>query len=128
LAVYQGRDSKKPSGGVRRRPWKVKRKHELGRYPTNTVVSDATEVVKVRVRGGDYKLRVKRTSKAVVSDPRTGESRVERIIKVLETPANKELARHGIVVKGAIIEVESGRAVVTSRPGQDGTVNAVLLT
>jgi SSU ribosomal protein S8E len=46
---------------------------------------------------------------------------------VLETPANREYARRGIIVKGAIIQTEMGKAVVTSRPGQDGAVNALLL-
>jgi small subunit ribosomal protein S8e len=32
------------------------------------------------------------------------------------------------MTKGAIIETEMGKAKVTSRPGQDGVVNAVLLT
>ncbi|MCE4622698.1 MAG: 30S ribosomal protein S8e, partial [Desulfurococcales archaeon] len=32
-----------------------------------------------------------------------------------------------IIVKGAIIETTEGKAIVTSRPGQDGVVNAVLI-
>ncbi len=128
MGIYQGRDNKKPSGGLRRRPYKVKRKYELGRFPTETRLADTLVIIKERVRGGNYKLRVKKANKAVVCDPRTGESRVERIIKIVETPANREYARRGIIVKGTIIEVESGKAVVTSRPGQDGVVNAVLIT
>jgi small subunit ribosomal protein S8e len=31
------------------------------------------------------------------------------------------------MVRGAIVETEKGRARVTSRPGQNGTVNAVLI-
>ncbi len=127
MGVYQGRDNKKPSGGLRRRPYKVKRKYELGRYPTETKLGEQLVIVKQRVRGGNYKIRVKEANKAVVCDPSTGEARVEKIIRVIETPANREYARRGIIVKGTIIEVESGRAIVTSRPGQDGVVNAVLL-
>ena len=125
--MYQGRDNKKPSGGKRRRPYKVKRKHELGRYPTEPRVSEKNVVVRQRVRGGNHKLRVKRARSAVVVDPSKGETRVERITRVVETPANREYARRGIITKGAIIEVESGLARVTSRPGQDGVVNAVLI-
>ncbi|MGC8851015.1 MAG: 30S ribosomal protein S8e, partial [Candidatus Micrarchaeia archaeon] len=36
-------------------------------------------------------------------------------------------SRENIVTKGAIIETELGKAKVTSRPGQHGIVNAVLL-
>ena len=126
MGVYQGRDNKKPSGGLRRRPYKVKRKYELGRFPTNTRLSTTTLVVRQRVRGGNYKLRLKRVDKAVVADPRTGDVRVEKILKILETPANREYARRGIIVKGTVIQVESGKAIVVSRPGQDGVVNAIL--
>uniref|UniRef100_A0A7J3ZKC0 Small ribosomal subunit protein eS8 n=1 Tax=Fervidicoccus fontis TaxID=683846 RepID=A0A7J3ZKC0_9CREN len=126
MGVYQGRDSKKPSGGLKRRPYKVKRKYELGRFPTNTQLSTSTLVVRQRVRGGNCKLRLKRVDRAVVADPRTGGVRVEKILKILETPANREYARRGIIVKGTIIQVESGKAIVVSRPGQDGVVNAVL--
>ncbi|HID05027.1 MAG TPA: hypothetical protein EYP20_04390, partial [Aigarchaeota archaeon] len=31
------------------------------------------------------------------------------------------------ITKGTIIETELGKAVVTSRPGQDGVINAILL-
>jgi small subunit ribosomal protein S8e len=63
----------------------------------------------------------------VVSDPRTGVSRKAKILRVIETPANREYARRNIIVKGALIETSLGKAVVTSRPAQDGVVNAVLL-
>ena len=33
----------------------------------------------------------------------------------------------GIITKGALIETELGKAIVTSRPGQDGVVNALLV-
>ncbi|MDO5821049.1 MAG: 30S ribosomal protein S8e, partial [Methanobrevibacter sp.] len=32
-----------------------------------------------------------------------------------------------IITKGAIVETEIGNAKVTSRPGQDGIINGVLL-
>jgi small subunit ribosomal protein S8e len=32
-----------------------------------------------------------------------------------------------IITKGAVIETDAGKARVTSRPGQHGVVNAVLL-
>jgi small subunit ribosomal protein S8e len=36
--------------------------------------------------------------------------------------------RQNIVTRGAVIETEAGRARVTSRPGQHGVINAVLIT
>ncbi len=127
MGVYQWRDHKKPSGGKRNWYYKVKRKYAYGRPFVPAVLSDKEERVLVRVRGGNYKIRLKKVAYANVTDPETGETKKARILGVVETQANREFARRGIIVKGAIIETELGKARVTSRPGQDGVVNAVLL-
>ncbi len=130
MGVYQWRDKKKPTGGKKNWYYKVKRKYAFGRPFVPAVVAPSGEAEKrvlVRVRGGNYKVRARRVAYAVVSDPETGKTVKARILRVLETPANREYARRQIIVKGAIIETTEGRAVVTSRPGQDGVVNAVLL-
>jgi len=72
-------------------------------------------------------VRAVRVTEAIVSDPKTGVAKKAKIIRVLETPANREYARRNIIVKGSIIETTEGKAVVTSRPGQDGVVNAILI-
>ncbi len=127
MGVYQGNDLKKPSGGKKRPHQKVKRKYWMGRYPTNTTLSNTEVRELIRVRGGNYKVRLKRALYANVADPETKRVVKTRILRVLETPANPHLARSNIIVKGAIIETELGKAVVTSRPGQDGVINAVLI-
>ncbi len=127
MGVYQGNDLRKPSGGRKRPHQKVKRKYWMGRYPTNTTLSDREVRELIRVRGGNYKVRLKRAVYANVVDPETKTAKKVRILKVLETPANPHLARSNIIVKGAVIETELGKAVVTSRPGQDGVINAVLI-
>ncbi|MFZ8795647.1 MAG: 30S ribosomal protein S8e [Acidilobaceae archaeon] len=127
MSVYHGRDLKKPTSGSRSRGYKVKRKALTGSPPTLTRLSSSDERVVERVTGGNVKVRAVRVSEAVVSDPRTGVSRKAKILRVIETPANREYARRNIIVKGALIETSLGKAVVTSRPAQDGVVNAVLL-
>ncbi|MCD6323945.1 MAG: 30S ribosomal protein S8e [Desulfurococcales archaeon] len=126
MGVYQGNDFRKISGG-RRRPHRKNRKYELGRFPTLTMVDVREKRVKVRVRGGNLKVKVRRATYANVMDPSTGKSRKVKVLKVLETGANREYARRNIIVKGALIETEVGVAKVTSRPGQDGVINAVLV-
>ena len=49
------------------------------------------------------------------------------IISVVENPANIHYVRRNIMTKGAIIETELGKAKITSRPGQTGTINAILI-
>ena len=127
MGVYQWRDRKRPSGGKRSWYYKVKRKYAFGRYFIPAVLSSSEERKIIRVRGDNIKVRARKVAYAVVSDPETGMSVKARILKILETPANREYARRGIIVKGTIIETTEGKAVVTSRPGQDGVVNAVLI-
>ena len=127
MAIYQGNDLRKITGGLKRRH-RDKRKFELGSPPTETKLStEKHEIKKERVMGGNYKIRVTYAMYANVLDPETKKSQKAKILSVLETPANREYARRGIIVKGTIIQTELGKAVVTSRPGQDGTVNAVLV-
>ena len=46
---------------------------------------------------------------------------------VTANPANRHYVRRNIMTKGTIIKTDKGDARVTSRPGQDGVINAVLI-
>jgi len=121
---FQGRSPRKRTGG-RRRTFRNKRKHELGRESTETQVGEAKRKT-VDARGGTEKLRAVDADTASVSTP-DGEVVAAEIENVSENPSNPNYARRNIITKGAVIETSEGRARVTSRPGQDGQVNAVLL-
>lgn len=119
----QGRSTRKRTGG-RRRPIRKKRKHELGREPTETQVGGSKLKV-VDTRGNTRKVRAIATDRASVASD--GEVRSATIEGVSENNANPNYVRRNIVTKGAVIETSEGPARVTSRPGQDGQVNAVLV-
>ncbi len=126
MAWYQGRDLKKPTGGKKARHRK-KRKHELGRPPTMTKL-DAKERVKViRVRGGNVKARLQKASYVNVADPDTKTVKKLKILEVVETPSNPQLVRGNYITKGTIVRTEIGLVRITSRPGQDGVLNGVLI-
>jgi len=125
LTVYQGRDWRKDTG-KKLCMFRKKRKYELGRFPTFTRVGEE-KIVPIRTKGGGVKVRVYRTLYANVYDPKEGKCKKVKILRVVENPADRNLDRMGIITKGTIIETEIGRARVTSRPGQDGTVNAILI-
>jgi len=127
VGVYQWRDRKKPSGGKRSWYYKVKRKHAYGRPFVPAVLGETDVRVPIRVRGGNIKVRLRKVAYANVIDVSSGKSQKARILGVVSTPANREFARRGIIVKGTIIETELGKAKVLSRPGQDGVINAVLI-
>ena len=56
-----------------------------------------------------------------------GKGKVVKILSVKENSANIHFVRMNVITKGAIIETEAGLAKVTSRPGQDGIINAKLI-
>ena len=120
---WQGRSDKKKTGGRRRRGRK-KRKHEIGDEPTEPRVGEK-KYKTIVVRGGEEKTRVMSTDEA--NFMRGGETERVEIQNVVENGANPNYARRDIITKGAVIETTEGRARVTSRPGQTGQVNAVLV-
>ena len=125
MAIWQGRSLKKPSGG-RIIFTRKKRKRELGREPALTRVVEENEERKIiRTYGGNRKVRLVKSLYANVFE--NGNGKKVKIISVVENPANRQYVRRNIVTKGAIVQTEIGKALVTSRPGQDGIVNAVLL-
>jgi len=125
LAWHSDLHKRKPSGG-RKKPYRGKRKFERGRPATETIVGEPYRVI-IRVRGGNIKNRLVSTDVAQVSNPKTGKTKTVKILRVVKNPANPDYDRRGVITKGAIIETEEGQAIVTSRPSQDGVVNAVLI-
>ncbi|MFP8958720.1 30S ribosomal protein S8e [Natrialbaceae archaeon A-CW3] len=118
-----GRSTRKRTGG-RLKPFNNRRKHEIGRHPTETQVGEP-RFRTVDVRGNGEKTRALATDVASVS---TGEETVTaEITDVIENDANPNYVRRNIITKGALIDTSEGTARVTSRPGQTGQVNAVLL-
>ena len=119
----QGRSARKRTGGRLKHASKKKR-HQLGREPTETTVDDPRFRV-IDARGTEDKLRALSTNVAHLADG--GETTEVDIEDVVENPANVNYARRNIITKGAVIETSEGRARVTSRPGQVGQVSAVAL-
>ena len=114
----------KISGGKKKKR-SAKKKRELGRPASETIVGE-TRVKAVRVRSGNVKRRLFRVKEANIRLD-NGEMRKTEIQNVLDNPANKDYARRRVMTKGAIIQTEFGRARITSRPGQEGVVNAVVI-
>ena len=125
MALWQGESRRKPTGG-RRIVARGKRRFEMGRDVQPTSLQ-ATKRQLLRVRGGHYHARLLACNVANVTDQKTGKTQKTTIKTVVENPANPNYVRRNFITKGAIVETELGRARVTSRPGQDGVINAVLI-
>lgn len=125
MGRWQGRSLKKPSGG---RIWakKGKRRREMGREFIEPKIGQ-TKSLRLRTFGGGAKLGLLSTDVANVMDPKTGRAKKAKIITVKENPADPHFVRRNVLTKGAVIETELGKARVTNRPGQEGTVDAVLI-
>lgn len=125
MSVWHGDLKKrKPSGG-RKRSYRTKRRYERGAFSTETTQGEPKRKIERR-RGGNLKIRLLSVNQANVSNPSTGKTEKVEILRVVRNPANVDYNRRGVVTKGTIIETPLGVARVTSRPGQDGIVNAVI--
>jgi len=125
MAIVQHRSKRKVSGGLYQSA-RGKRKHELGRTPVLTKLGER-KLKMQRVRGGNVKVKLLKEEYANVSDPKAKTVKKVKITGVLENPANPHYVRRNIITKGTIINTEMGKARVTSRPGQEGVINAVLI-
>ena len=122
---HRARDGRKPSGGryVSRRS---KRNFEKGSLPTNTTIGE-NKVKTVRTRGAGSKAKVLRVNELNLFDAKTKKHMKAKVTRVVENASNRHFVRQNVLTKGAIVETDKGNAKVTSRPGQDGTVNATLI-
>jgi len=125
MAIWQGKSLKKPTGG-RRKMIRGKRKSELGREAAETKIGERRSK-KIRTKGGNSKVRLANDDKINVVNPENNKIEVAELLNVIENPANTQFVRRNIINKGAVVETSMGKVKVTSRPGQDGIINGVLI-
>jgi len=116
--------TKRKATGGRSRPSRGRRAYERDGYSIEPLVG-GTQTRTSRRRGGSISSGVVYTDVANVSDSK-GKATKSKILRVKKSPANRDYERRGVITKGAVIETEAGEALVTSRPSDDGVVNAVL--
>ncbi len=127
MSVWHGDlRKKKPSGG-RKGAYRKKRRFELGSFPVETTLGE-TKRKAPRGRGGIQKLKILSDKQVCVTDPKAGKTEKTQITRVVRNPANVDYNRRGVITKGAVVETSLGLARITSRPGQDGVLNAVLIS
>ena len=125
MVVYQEYSKRKISAG-RYVPARKKRLANMGSMPAFTKLGETKVKIK-RKLGGTLKLSIFSANKVNVLNPKTKKSQVTDIISVIENPANRNFVRRSIITKGAILETKLGKVKVTSRPGQEGAFNGILI-
>lgn len=126
MAVWHG-GPKRTKTGRRIRYARNKRRFEIGGELHLTTIG-AMKRKPVRTRGNNRKARVLTADYAYVIDPKTHKTTKTEITTVVENAANIHYVRRNIMNKGAIVNTKLGKAKITSRPGQSGVINAILLS
>ena len=127
MVVIQHKSKRKASGGTYKKSYRSKRLYETGNHAISTTVGKKDLKV-VRTKGGSAKIKTMRADKANIFDPSTKKCTVATLKSVVDNPANRHYARRNIITKGTVIDTDAGKAKVTSRPGQQGSINAVLIS
>jgi len=127
MARSQAR-SKRKYTGKKYKHFRKKRKRELERPRIDTVIGNVTKSKKQRTMGGNMKMKLFSTNYINVTDPSNNKTSKVKILRFESNAASKDLNRRHILTKGAIVETELGNAKVTSRPGQHGVLNGMLIS
>ncbi len=126
MSIWHGDLNKRRRSGGKKRVYRKKRKYEQGTFSVETKVGEERRKF-ARGRGGNLKIKILSQRQICVTDKKTGKTEKTEITRVVKNPANIDFDRRGVITKGAIVETPLGQARVTSRPGQHGVLNAILL-
>ena len=117
------RSGRKSTGGRYKKHGKKTRKNKRRDFLPAHIGEQKS--IEIRTRGGGNKRVALKANTANVASG--GKYQKVKILSVAKNPADSQFVRRNIITKGAIIETDLGKARVTSRPGQDGIVNAILI-
>ncbi len=123
--AWHDRLTKRKKTGGRKRAYRSHRIYEQGRQPVETLFG---EVKRKEVKGISRisKIKLVKADYVNVSNPATGITENLEILDVVRNPANADYNRRGVITKGTIVRTEKGLAKIVSRPGQDGSLSAVV--
>ncbi len=122
MAISQNRSLRKSTGG-RYTNTNPKRLSNIGSEAALTEKGKFRTKTK-RIRGGDVKKVILSIDSVNLYDPKKKKHVKAKFEKVIESGANRNYVRRNIITRGTVIMTDKGEAVITSRPGQDGVVNA----
>lgn len=124
MAEAHERSRRKSTGGLYKRNRKRKKRNLKGKFSATTKGDKNTR--KRHSRGNTDKKSLTSIEYVSVSDF-DGETVKADIEDVLENPANPDFVRRGVITKGTVVQTSEGKVEITSRPGQDGSLNGKLI-
>jgi small subunit ribosomal protein S8e len=125
LVWHDDLKKRKKTGG-KKRAFRTKRAYDQGRFPVETILGEIKRKT-VTGRARISKNKIVKSNLVNVSNPETGLTERMMILDVVRNPANPDYNRRGVITKGTIIRTEKGLAKIVSRPGQYGSLSAILI-
>jgi small subunit ribosomal protein S8e len=126
MGVWHGKTGRRLTG-ARVKKSRGKKKYEMGHSPTETIIGETKRRPLDSKAIHHKKIPILRVKEVNVTDAKKNQTFRVEIQEVEKNPANLDYQRRKVITRGTIIKTARGRAKVTSRPGQDGAVNAVLI-
>ena len=123
--AWHDRLTKRKKTGGKKRAFRTHRVYEQGRQPVETLLGE-TQRKEVKGISRISKVKLVKADYVNVSNPETGTTERQKILDVVSNPAKADYNRRGVITKGTIIRTEKGLAKIVSRPGQDGSLSAVV--
>ena len=106
MGITRDKYHKKKSTGGKQHQWRKKRKHELGRQPSNTKIG-IKHIALIRIRGGKFKKRALSLDTGNFSWLSCGITKKSKIFSVVYNASNNEYVRTNTLVKSSIIYIDS---------------------
>ncbi|MFO7711239.1 MAG: 30S ribosomal protein S8e [Candidatus Woesearchaeota archaeon] len=125
MVITQHRPRRKETGYIYR-SYRKKRNYEKGNAPVYTKLGEK-KIRTIRTRGNNNKSKYLQADMVNLFDKNNKTYHRVKINMIVENEANRHFVRRNVLTKGTIINTEKGKARITSRPGQHGTINAVLV-
>ena len=123
--AWHDRLTKRKKTGGKKRAYRSHRIKEQGRQPVETLFGE-TKRKEVKGLSRISKIKLVKAEYVNVSNPETGATERFKILDVVRNPANADYNRRGEITKGTIVRTENGLAKIVSRPGQEGSLSAVV--
>jgi small subunit ribosomal protein S8e len=123
--AWHDRLTKRKKTGGKKRAYRTKRVYEQGRQPVETLFG---KVNRKKVKGISRisKIKLVKADHVNVSNPKMGTTERLEILDIVRNPANADYNRRGVITKGTIVRTEKGLAKIVSRPGQEGSISAII--
>lgn len=126
MVIIQAKPRRKASGSRYKSAVHKKALAQFGSVAALTKLSPIKVEAK-RVTGGHVRRSLNSIDRINVFDPATKKYATATIKTIIDNAANKNFVRRNIMTKGAILETSVGKVRITSRPGQEGRINGVLM-